>query len=319
MHSLRNTLIEAAREQGFEQIGFTPVAVLEKEKVDLATWLREGRHGGMQWMEREPEKRTDPRLLFPDTKTVMVVGANYFSGELPEAETNRIARYARGRDYHNMLPKRLKKAVRKVQESFPELQAKVCVDTSPILEKPWAQRAGLGWQGKHTHLVSRSYGSWLILGVVLLNQEVEPDLPHADVCGSCNACVEACPTGALSEHQMDATKCISYWSIEHRGAFPAEAPALNGWVHGCDICIQACPWNKFEVATQWADFKPRRTGLPTELLEDPVKLAELLPGTPLARPGVAGLRRNAGLAGANDIGAAPPPRKSPPDTSESPG
>jgi epoxyqueuosine reductase len=302
MDSLRNTLIQAAREQGFEQIGFTPVGVLEKEKEDLAAWLREGRNGAMQWMEREPEKRTDPRLLFAETKTVMVVGANYFSRELPEAQINRIARYARGRDYHNMLPKRLKKVVRKAQELFPGLQAKICVDTSPIMEKPWAQRAGLGWQGKHTHLVSRSHGSWLILGIALLNQDVEPDLPHPDLCGSCNACVEACPTGALTEHKMDATKCISYWSIEHRGAFPANAPGLHGWAHGCDLCIQACPWNKFSVATQWADFKPRWSGLPMELLEDKEALAPLLPGTPLARPGVAGLRRNAGIKDQEPVG-----------------
>lgn len=293
MPSLRETLIESVKAEGFDTVGFTPVAVLEQEGHDLAAWLAQGRHASMAWMEREPEKRSDPRLLFAEARTVMVVGANYFDDSLPESPTNRIARYARGRDYHNMLPKRLKRAVRKTAELFPGLEAKVCVDTSPIMEKPWAQRAGLGWQGKHTHLVSRTFGSWLLLGLALLNQDVEPDLPHADVCGSCNACVEACPTGALEPHRMDARRCISHATIEQRGDFPADAPPLEGWVHGCDLCLQACPWNKFSLATQWADFKPRRTGLSDELLANPETLAEILPGTPLARPGVAGLRRNA--------------------------
>jgi epoxyqueuosine reductase len=292
MPSLRETLITCCKSYGFDAVGFTPYDVLVKEREDLAAYLAAGRHASMEWLAREPEKRTDPRLLFRDTQTVMVVGANYFSAALPESEQNRIARYARGRDYHNMLPKRLKKALREAQAHFPALEAKVCVDTSPILEKPWAQRAGLGWQGKHTHLVSREFGSWLILGVVLLNQAVEPDLPHADACGACTACVDACPTGAISPHRMDAGKCISYLTIEHRGELPA-GTNLHGWVHGCDLCLEACPWNKFSVATHWADFAPRRTGLDAATLADDAALAEILPGTPLARPKIEGLRRNA--------------------------
>jgi epoxyqueuosine reductase len=291
----RMLLTQAAKEQGFDQIGFAPAAVLEQEGHEFAQFLAEGRHGGMQWLERDPQKRSDPSLLLPGARTVMAVGANYYSDRLPETETNRIARYARGRDYHNFLPKRLKKAVRQVQEKFPIIQAKVCVDTSPILEKPWAQRAGLGWQGKHTHLVSRTHGSWLLLGLVILNVEVEYDAPHPDVCGNCNACVEACPTGALTPHKMDATKCISNWTIEHRGPFPENAPDLSGWIHGCDLCLQACPWNKFSIATTWADFEPRYAGLTDEELADGEALATRLPGTPLARPGVAGLQRNARL------------------------
>lgn len=292
-NGLRNRLIELAREQGFDQVGFTPVAELVKEKEDLRVYLAEGRHGAMQWMEREPEKRTDPRLIFRETKTVMAVGANYFSAALPEGEAAKIARYARGRDYHNFLPKRLRKLVKAAQAEFPGLEAKVTVDTSPILEKPWAQRAGLGWQGKHTHIVSREHGNWLLLGLVLLNVEVEADLPHPDLCGTCNRCVEACPTGALEPHRMDARKCISYLTIEHRGEFPEGTPELHGWAHGCDICLQVCPWNRFEVATHWADFTPRRTYLTQEFLADDAALQEALPGTPLARPGIAGLRRNA--------------------------
>jgi epoxyqueuosine reductase len=294
MHAgLRNRLIELAKEQGFDQVGFAPVAVLEKEREDLRQYLSEGRHGAMAWMEREPEKRTDPRLLFRDTQTVMAVGANYFNAALPEATENRIARYARGRDYHNFLPKRLRKVIRAAAAEFPGLEAKVCVDTSPILEKPWAQRAGLGWQGKHTHVVSRTHGNWLILGLALLNVEVESDLPHPDLCGTCNRCVEACPTGALEPHRMDARKCISYLTIEQRGPFPEDTPELAGWAHGCDLCLQACPWNRFEVATHWADFTPRRASLSEEFLADDETMQRELPGTPLARPGIAGLRRNA--------------------------
>lgn len=290
--SLRNALIAACREQGFDAVGFTPYDLLRAEAADLAAYLAEGRHDTMAWMTREPEKRTDPRLLFHDTQTIMAVGANYFRMDLPEAAERRIARYARGRDYHNFLPKRLRKAIRAVQAEYPELQAKICVDTSPILEKPWAQRAGLGWQGKHTHLVSREFGSWLLLGVVLLNLDVEPDLPHADLCGTCTACVDACPTGALDPHRIDARKCISYLTIETRGPFPAGTPDLHGWAHGCDLCLEACPWNKFSVASHWADFTPRRTSVEPELLEDDERLAKELPGTPLARPGRDGLRRN---------------------------
>ncbi len=286
-------LAHAARQHGFETVGFAPVAVLEQERAHLTEWLADGRHGNMEWMTREPEKRTDPRLLFADARTVMVVGANYFSDALPEADDKRVARYARARDYHNVLPKRLRKTLADARREFPELEGKICVDTSPILEKPWAQRAGLGWQGKHTHLVSRSYGSWLILGLVLLNIEVEYDAPQPDLCGTCTACVDACPTGAIAPHRMDARKCISYWTIEHRNEFPPDAPDLNGWIHGCDLCLEACPWNRFSVATQWADFMPRYAGLTGAQLADDAQMDALLPGTPLNRPKTVGLRRNA--------------------------
>ena len=295
---VRHALTRAAHEQGFDTVGFAPVEVLTRERLAFSEWLADGRHGNMAWMEKEPEKRTDPRLLFREARTVMVVGANYFSDALPEAEENRIARYARGRDYHNVLPKRLKKVVRAVREATcAELDAKICVDTSPILEKPWAQRAGLGWQGKHTHLVSREYGSWLLLGLALLNVEVEYDTPHPDVCGSCTACLDACPTGAIAEDRMDARLCISNWTIEHRGEFPPEAPELEGWIHGCDLCLEVCPWNRFSVATQWTDFEPRYTGLSQEQLADEAQLADMLPGTPLNRPKAPGLRRNAAWKG----------------------
>ncbi len=297
----RLLLTQAARAEGFDTVGFAPAAVLDRERAAFARWLADDRHGGMAWMARDPEKRTDPRLLFDDARTVMVVGANYFSDAVPEVDERRVARYARGRDYHNVLPKRLRKVVRRVQAEFPVVQAKICVDTSPILEKPWAQRAGLGWQGKHTNLVSRGFGSWLLLGIALLNVEVEPDPPHPDLCGTCTACLEACPTGALDPEEpwrLDARKCISYWTIEHRGPFPPEAPPLHGWAHGCDLCLEACPWTKFSRLSAWADFAPRYSGLDPDLLENPDRLAPMLPGTPLARPGIAGLQRNAGLADA---------------------
>lgn len=286
--SLRSTFIAIARAHGFDAVGFATAAPLEKEAADLLGWLDEGRHAGMEWMAREPDKRCDPTQLLADVRTVMVLGVNYYTNELPEAKERRIARYARGRDYHNVLKKRLRKMIRAFEAAVPGLRAKTCVDTSPILEKPWAQRAGLGWQGKHTHLVSRRYGNWLLLAVVLLNVEVAPDLPHPDLCGTCTACIEACPTGALGPHKLDARRCISYWTIEHRGPFPTDAPPLHGWAHGCDLCLEACPWNRFSLATHWAEFRPRYTALPEGFEANP----ELFVGTALSRPGIAGLLRN---------------------------
>ncbi len=300
MGDLRSFLTARAEEQGFDAVGFAPVAVLGTQGAYFQRWLAEGRHAAMDWLAREPEKRSDPRRLLDEAQTVMVVGANYFSDAQPESEENRIARYARARDYHNVLPKRLRKVMRAAQALDPGLRFKVCVDTSPLMEKPWAQRAGLGWQGKHTNLVSRQFGSWLLLGAVLLHREVPFDEPQVDHCGSCTACLDACPTGALTPYELDANRCISYWTIEHRGPFPQGAPPLHDWVHGCDICLEACPWNRFERETEWEAFAPRRSALEKAMLETPETLVQILPGTPLARPGVRGLRRNAGLDGGDE-------------------
>ncbi len=230
------------------------------ESGRLERWLAEGRNGEMRWLERDPARRADPRLVVDGARSVISMGMPYWQGELragdPNRPTGRVARYALGDDYHDVMLER----VRAVAGLLGDPAARPYVDTGPVMEKPRAQRAGLGWAGKHTNLVSRRHGSWHFLGAVVTRAEVEPGRPHEDHCGTCRACLDACPTGAIdpnSPYEIDARRCISYLTIELRGPIPRDLrPLIGTWIFGCDLCLDVCPWNRFAAPTREERFRP---------------------------------------------------------------
>lgn len=261
--SIKQAILARAREFGFDAVGFTLARGDPDDSRHLRQYLAEGRHGDMDWMARNPERRSDPQALWSEARTIICLGVNYgpTSDALAvreEADRGAISVYARGRDYHDVLKKRLKALARWLHESY-DCGVKVFVDTAPVMEKPLAMRAGLGWIGKHTNLVSRRYGSWLFLGEVFTTLQLPADPPEVDHCGSCDACVRACPTGALDEpYRIEPRRCISYLTIEHEGEIAQElASAFGNRVYGCDDCLLACPWNKFAKPTSHIEFHPR--------------------------------------------------------------
>lgn len=294
------TIRRLAAECGIDKIGIAPADALKNESIRLNDWLGDAFNGEMLWMAREPEKRADPQLIFPDAKTVLVAAVNYFTPH-EHAETGKISRYAWGDDYHDVVKEKLRALFLRLQAEDPSIDGKICVDTTPIMEKAWAVRAGLGWIGKHSNVITKELGSWVFLGEILLNVEVTGgDEIVADHCGTCTACIDACPTDAIvSPYVVDSRKCISYATIELRDAIlPTEiAENLNGWLYGCDICQDVCPWNRFEKPTGEARFEPRRgeTSLPVEsVLEmEHEQYVERFRRSAIKRTKLSGLKRNA--------------------------
>jgi epoxyqueuosine reductase len=223
-------------------------------------WTEEGRAGEMQWLMREPERRSDPRKVLSGAKSIIVAGLNYWQ-EQPEGR-GRIARYALGEDYHHVLLEKLETLAAEIAGTGAS--AKIYVDTGPVLEKPLAERAGVGWQGKSTMLINTKLGPWLLLGEIITTLELEPDAPQRDHCGTCAKCIEACPTGAITApYQLDARRCIAYLTIELKGSIPEELrPLIGDRVYGCDECLDVCPWNRFASTTREARFlaKPEDDG-----------------------------------------------------------
>jgi len=301
------TVRRLALAAGFDVAGVAIPEALEgtPDAARFRRWLERDRHGSMAYMSRFPEKRLDPGKVLAGARSVVAVAMNHGDGGGPQerpAGTGRIARYARGRDYHKVLKRRLAGLEDRIREAFPGAAVRSYVDTGPVLEKLWAERAGLGWRGKHTNLVSREWGSWLLLGEVLIDLELEPDVPGGDFCGTCSRCIETCPTGAIpAPYQLDARLCISYLTIEHRGSIPVELrPLLGDRVFGCDDCLEACPWNRFARRAREAQFRPRPELLAPLLVElvamdDAVFLARFA-GTAVMRAKREGLARNACVA-----------------------
>jgi epoxyqueuosine reductase len=263
----------------------------------------------MAWMAETFERRADPRRLMPDARSIVVLGLNYGPEADPLAalsrpETGAISVYARHRDYHDVLKGKLKElAAFLVAAARPEeTDVKVFVDTAPLLEKPLAARAGLGWQGKHTNLVSREFGSWLFLGAILTNLDLPPDPPESDHCGQCRACLDVCPTGAFpAPYQLDARRCISYLTIEHEGPIPRELrPAIGNRIYGCDDCLAVCPWNKFASEGREAKLAARADLNAPPLAElaclDDASFRSLFAGGPIKRIGRARFVRNVMIA-----------------------
>jgi epoxyqueuosine reductase len=290
-------------EIGFHKVGITRAERLSEESNRLFRWLDAGFHGEMAWMHRWAEKRVDPSLILPGAKSVVVVALNYFTPHEHEDRSDRgkISRYAWGDDYHDVVKERLYDLLQFIQEVSPGVNAKVCVDTAPVMDKVWAVRAGLGWIGKSSNLITTDYGSWVFIGEMILDIELEYDSDTvADHCGTCTACLDACPTGAIVEpYVVDARKCISYATIELRDEkLPPEfGGKMEGWLYGCDICQDVCPWNRFEQSTDETRFEPRNGE--TELdLESVLGLssdeyAVRFRRSPMKRAKLSGLKRNA--------------------------
>jgi epoxyqueuosine reductase len=303
VRELSRLIKQRALAEGFEKVGIVPAETLEDAGHRLAAWLERGYHGEMTWMARDPKMRTDPLKLFPTARSVVVVAKNYYtpSKHADDPATGKVSRYAWGDDYHEVVGSGLRSLLSWIKTEFPEAEGKVCVDIQPMMDKAWAERAGLGWIGKHTNLITPEYGSWVFIGELLLNVDLEYDNQKIeDHCGSCTLCIDACPTQAITEpYVVDSNKCISYATIELRNA---EIPSsvgknLEGWVYGCDICQDVCPWNRFEQATDDSSFQPREGNVNislTDVLElTPETYAERFRGSAMKRAKLSGLQRNA--------------------------
>ncbi|HEY0004790.1 MAG TPA: tRNA epoxyqueuosine(34) reductase QueG [Pyrinomonadaceae bacterium] len=294
---------ERALAEGFHRAGIVRAGELVSERAQLREWLARGFEGEMQWMARDTERRTDPRLVFPAARSILVVALNYFTPHehADSPASGKVSRYAWGDDYHEVVGGKLKNLLLWIKEQWPEAEGKTCVDIQPLMDKAWAVRAGLGWLGKHSNLITREYGSWVFIGELLLNLELEEDTERVeDHCGSCTLCLEACPTGAITEpYVVDSNRCISYATIELRAPEVPEdvAERLDGWLYGCDVCQDVCPWNRFEQPTEEERFAPREGNVNASLAEilrlTPDTYAERFRLSAIKRAKLSGLQRNA--------------------------
>ena len=245
---LTNELEARARAEGFDVFGVAAAERLDRDAEALDAWLRGERHAGMAWLARDAVKRGDPRLVVPHCRSVVVLALNYYPGvdaEQRQIGQARVARYARGRDYHRVIGAKLRRLVAWLEQESG-CPARGFVDSGPVLERAWAERAGVGWIGKNGCLLTRELGSWLLLAEILAVAELVPGgPPHQEFCGSCTACIDACPTGAIvGPGVVDSNLCISYWTIEHRGSIPENRRSgMGDWIFGCDVCQEVCPWN----------------------------------------------------------------------------
>ena len=311
LDDLKARLTGQARALGFASVGFAPAADDPVRGTRLREWLAAGMHGEMEWMEARADVRRGPQALWPAARSVVVLGMSYAPEADPLAlegdpEHARISVYAQGGDYHDTVKKALKALARWLVAEAPGTELKVFVDTAPVMEKPLGEAAGIGWQGKHTNLVSREHGSWLFLGAIYTTLPFAPDAPHEDLCGSCRACQDACPTAAFpAPYTLDARRCISYLTIEHKGPIPEQfRAAIGNRIYGCDDCLAVCPWNKFAAtAARHRAFLPRAELAAPRLAEllalDDAGFRRLFSGSPIKRIGRDRFVRNCLIAAGN--------------------
>jgi len=295
-----NLIKSKAKEFGLDLCGIVKADFLEDEKENFLSWLDKGYHGEMGYMANNVEKRLDPRLLVENTKSIVVVGLNYFPKEQqkdPEAPV--IAKYAYGKDYHFVLKDRLNQLFEYINTEIGEVSGRAFVDSAPVLEHAWAKRAGLGWIGKNSLLINRKIGSFLFLGELFLDMELEYEKPaYADFCGGCNRCVRSCPTGAITEpYVVNGSKCISYYTIELKGDIPEEAKGkFENRVFGCDICQDVCPWNRMSKAHNVTEFDPNPDLLSMSKEDwqdmDAHKFGEIFRNSAVKRTKFKGIKRN---------------------------
>ncbi len=309
--SIEERLKAKAAEIGFAACGVAHADAAPRTAERLRQWLDEGAHGEMLWMEERAEQRGTPRGLWPEVRSVIALGMSYAPATDPlalagEGEVGRISVYAQGADYHDVVKRRLKELARWLVAEAPGADVKVFVDTAPVMEKPLSEAAGLGWQGKHTNLVSRSHGSWLFLGAIYTTLDLASDGPSGGGCGSCDACQTACPTGAFpAPYRIDARRCVSYLTIENKGPIPrALREGIGNRIYGCDDCLAVCPWNKFAAAAQAnLAFHPRAEltvpYLADLLALDDAGFREVFAGSPIKRIGRDRMMRNCLIAAGN--------------------
>lgn len=294
--------------EGFHKVGIARAEALVPERMHLEAWLARGFNASMEWMAHDVERRTDPRHLLPGAKSVIVVALNYFTPHTHEKTRQdrgktfgKLSRYSWGDDYHDVIGGKLKSLLSWIKEEWPHTEGKICVDAQPTMDKAWAVRAGLGWVGKHSNLITRDFGSWVFLGELILNLELEPESNVVeDHCGSCTLCIDSCPTHAIVDcGVVDAGKCISYATIEARDEeLPSSvSETLSGWLYGCDICQEVCPWNRFAQPTNEPGFEPRN-GETSLSLADVMNLTheeytQRFRRSPIKRAKLSGLKRNA--------------------------
>jgi epoxyqueuosine reductase len=324
--TLTEAIKQEARAVGFDAVGIARVAERNRASAPghppsagplpplllnrLTEWLRRGYHGTMAWIGRAPEKRANPRHVLPECRSIISVGLNYLTDHRADERPGhgRIARYAWGKDYHKFLGDRLKQLERRIRSLAPTAETRSYTDTGPVMEKAWAEQAGLGWIGKHSNLVSSEYGSWLLLGEILTTLELAPDEPATDLCGSCTLCIHACPTEAIVEpYVVDATRCISYLTIELRGddtVIPGELqPRMGNKIFGCDDCLDVCPFNLRAEPTHEPAFQPTTVTIAPRLddlanMDEPT-FSALFKESPIRRAKHTGLLRNISIAQRN--------------------
>ncbi|HEX2813911.1 MAG TPA: tRNA epoxyqueuosine(34) reductase QueG [Sphingopyxis sp.] len=309
--ALEERLEVVAREHGFAAFGIARADAAPETAARLNQWLAEGCHGGMIWMESRAGQRGSPRGLWPEVRSVIALGMSYAPAQDPLAlagapDRGRISVYAQGADYHDVVKRALKAVARWLVAEAPGAEVKVFVDTAPVMEKPLAAAAGLGWQGKHSNMVSREHGSWLFLGAIYTTLDLAPSAYGRDRCGSCTACQDACPTQAFpAPYRVDARRCISYLTIEHDGPIPVELRrAMGNRIYGCDDCLAVCPWNKFaDTAARHRAFLPRAElaapSLADLLALDDAGFRQVFAGSPIKRIGRNRMVRNAAVAAGN--------------------
>lgn len=297
---------DKARALGFDIVRFTDAEATPEAAARLLRFLALNRHGAMDWMERRSEQRADPKMLWPCARSIIMLAMNYGPEKDPlealkKSDNGVISVYAQNKDYHDVIKKKLK-ALARWLIAETECELKVFVDTAPVMEKPLAQKAGAGWQGKHTNLVSREFGSWLFLGSIFTTLELPADESTQDHCGACTSCLDICPTNAFpAPYQLDARRCISYLTIEHKGPIPHEfRAAMGNRIYGCDDCLAVCPWNKFAVSAKETAFHPR-AALEAPLLKelallDDAEFRSLFSRSPVKRIGRTRFIRNVAIA-----------------------
>ncbi len=295
-------VVNKAKQLGFDLVGFAKAEELTEEIVNLEKWLSLGYQSSMEYMERNIDKRKDVSKILPGAKSVISLGLNYYSPDdySNKKDKGKVSRYAWGKDYHLIIWEKLRELEEVLKEIDPGFESVSHVDTGPVMDKAWAVRAGIGWLGKHTNVINRDYGSWFFIANIICNREFEYPEQIPDFCGSCTACIDACPTSAIvEEYVVDANKCISYLTIENKGEIPSEfKDKFDNWIFGCDICQDVCPWNtKFSIITRVPEFNPYPGNKQLNLEEvknmDEAEFKSRFASSPIKRAKLQGLKRNA--------------------------
>jgi epoxyqueuosine reductase len=298
-HTAANNIKQWATELGFSHCGIAKAEFLEEEAPKLEEWLKRQYQGEMHYMENHFDMRLDPRILVPGAKSVISLTYNYFTEEKQNEDAPRISKYAYGEDYHQVVKDKLKILLRNMQQEIGEIHGRCFVDSAPVMERAWASKAGIGWIGKHSLLINKTQGSFFFLAEIIVDAELEYDAPFAtDHCGTCTACMDACPTGAIVENKVvDGSKCISYFTIELKDAIPTSyKDKFDDWMFGCDVCQDVCPWNRFSKQHNEPKFTPNPKLLAMnrrewqEITEDVFN--ELFQKSAVKRTKYEGLKRN---------------------------